>query len=430
MSSRSARTSSAPAELLPHRASGRRPDGGRPHDGRRRREDRASPLGSTCGGGRSRSGCPAAPGTRAAAAVRMAAGVGLWDAEANSYLLPGSSASADAPGGAGGASDPAAFFNVAFRTDGAVPRRRPTTSRRSSTPRGGATGRRATRSRPATSRSSSPTSTSASSRGGCATTAACRRPGAMDRIYCSRFELSQGADFSVSCFPGDAATCPGQYQGRLQPYAIYIPKKPMPRRGYGLTLLLHSLSANYNQYLGTRNQSQFGERGGGLDRDHARGARAGRVLRELRRRRRLRRVVRRRQPLQARSRLDGHDRLLDGRRSARSSSARSSPTCSRGSSRPWATRARLEVLASLRNVPVLMWNTHGDELVNNLGFQETADALDALGYRYELDAFQPCVQPRLQRAVPEPPAARDQRLVPAGGRLPRRPRGSSGTRRT
>src|SRR5688500_17099966 len=50
-----------------------------------------------------------------------------------------------------------------------------------------------------------------------------------------------------------------------------------------------------------------------------------------------------------------------------------------------------EVLASLRNVPVLMWNNHGDELVNNVGFQETADALDSLGYRYELDAFQPCM---------------------------------------
>ena len=30
-----------------------------------------------------------------------------------------------------------------------------------------------------------------------------------------------------------------------------------------MTLLLHSLSANYNQYSGTRNQSQFGERGPG-----------------------------------------------------------------------------------------------------------------------------------------------------------------------
>jgi hypothetical protein len=60
----------------------------------------------------------------------------------------------------------------------------------------------------------------------------------------------------------------------------------------------------------------------------------------------------------------------------------------------------LDVLASLRNVPLLMWNTHGDELVNNLGFQETADALDALGYRYELDAFQPCVHPACSALFP------------------------------
>ncbi len=30
-----------------------------------------------------------------------------------------------------------------------------------------------------------------------------------------------------------------------------------------MTLLLHSLGASYNQYLGSRNQSQFGERGSG-----------------------------------------------------------------------------------------------------------------------------------------------------------------------
>ena len=60
----------------------------------------------------------------------------------------------------------------------------------------------------------------------------------------------------------------------------------------------------------------------------------------------------------------------------------------------------LDVLASLRNVPVLMWNNHGDELVNNTGFQETADALDELGYRYELDAFQPCANPACSALFP------------------------------
>src|SRR3954452_21197937 len=45
-------------------------------------------------------------------AVRIAAGVGLWDVAAKKYLLPGPAASAGAPGGAGSASAPAAFFNV------------------------------------------------------------------------------------------------------------------------------------------------------------------------------------------------------------------------------------------------------------------------------------------------------------------------------
>src|SRR5437762_4224368 len=37
----------------------------------------------------------------------------------------------------------------------------------------------------------------------------------------------------------------------------------MPTNGYGMTLLLHSLSANYNQYANSRNQSELGERDGG-----------------------------------------------------------------------------------------------------------------------------------------------------------------------
>ena len=166
------------------------------------------------------------------------------------------------------------------------------------------------------------------------------KTGPMDRIYGSRFELSQGADFSVSCFPGDAAACPGQYQGRLQPYAIYIPKKPMPKRGYGMTLLLHSLSANYNQYLGTRNQSQFGERGPGsiVITPEARGPDefyenygAADVFDVW-------------SDVASRYKLDpgwtvatgysmGGDRLVQARRSV-------TRTCSRGSSRRWATRAR------------------------------------------------------------------------------------------
>src|SRR5256884_8954271 len=52
-------------------------------------------------------------------------------------------------------------------------------------------------------------------------------------------------------------------RGQLQPYGIYVPAGTPPRSGYGLTLLLHSLSANYNQFEGSRNQSEFGNRGAG-----------------------------------------------------------------------------------------------------------------------------------------------------------------------
>ncbi len=330
--------------------------------------------------------------------VRMAAGVGLWDAEANSYLLPGSSASADTPGGAGGASDPAAFFNVAFRTDEPFPA--PTDNEQAIV--NAAWWRDRAQGNALAAGDISEFFASVDFRKlarRVRDNSGVPKTGAMDRIYSSRFELSQGADFSVSCFPGDAATCPGQYQGRLQPYAIYIPEKPMPRRGYGLTLLLHSLSANYNQYLGTRNQSQFGERGGGsiVITPEARGPDefyenygAADVFDVW-------------SDVASRFKLDPRWTVATGYSMGGIGSfklgaqfpdlfARIQPTV--------GDEGTTEVLASLRNVPVLMWNTHGDELVNNLSFQETADALDALGYRYELNAFQPCANPSCSPLFP------------------------------
>jgi len=85
--------------------------------------------------------------------------------------------------------------------------------------------------------------------------------GPINRIMSSRFEPSQGVDFDQECTNPDR--CEGQLRGRLQPYAIYVPRKPRPARGFGLTLLLHSLGANHNQFTGSRNQEQFGERGRG-----------------------------------------------------------------------------------------------------------------------------------------------------------------------
>ena len=58
--------------------------------------------------------------------VRLAMGVGLWDPATHAYLLPPASASATHPGGAGTATAPAAFFNLAFRTNRQEPMPSPT----------------------------------------------------------------------------------------------------------------------------------------------------------------------------------------------------------------------------------------------------------------------------------------------------------------
>ena len=49
-----------------------------------------------------------------------------------------------------------------------------------------------------------------------------------------------------------------------------------------------------------------------------------------------------------------------------------------------------DVVASLRNLPVLMWNNSADELVNPALFGATSAKLLSLGYRYETDIYQPC----------------------------------------
>jgi pimeloyl-ACP methyl ester carboxylesterase len=91
--------------------------------------------------------------------------------------------------------------------------------------------------------------------------------GPMNRILASHYSFGQGLDPSKVCYvlgQFDAgAKCIGRFVGQLQSYSLYVPKKPVPAKGYGMTLLLHSLSANYNQYTASRNQSELGERGPG-----------------------------------------------------------------------------------------------------------------------------------------------------------------------
>lgn len=99
--------------------------------------------------------------------------------------------------------------------------------------------------------------------------------GSINRILSSRFGFGEGVDPDTVCFSlsgavsGDGTAtapptdCTGRFTGRLQAYTVYVPTGPVPDRGWGMTLLMHSLSANHNQYSTTRNQSQLGERGRG-----------------------------------------------------------------------------------------------------------------------------------------------------------------------
>lgn len=99
------------------------------------------------------------------------------------------------------------------------------------------------------------------------------RRGPIDRILSSRFGFGEGLAPGNVCFSvtsgelsGDVApkpNCKGSVTGRLQSYALYVPRKPRPRQGWGLTMLMHSLSANYNQYAASRNQSELGDRATG-----------------------------------------------------------------------------------------------------------------------------------------------------------------------
>jgi len=328
------------------------------------------------------------PGRRT---VRLAAGAGLWDAAAGAYLLPGRTASETRPGGAPATGEPAAFFNVAFRSR--EPFQELTTQ--SSVLTDAAWWRDREQGEALKNGDLSPFFARVSfgklhrrvrdERG-------VPRTGTINRILSSRFEVGEGGvDFTQSCIT-QQATCKGTYQGRLQPYALYVPAKARPQRGWGMTLLMHSLGANYNQYSTSRNQRQFGDRGAGslVLTPEARGpdlfyenygaADVFEAWADVARRYRL-------DP----SRAVATGYSMGGIGSFKLAAqfpdlfARIQPTV--------GYEGRTAVLASLRNVPVHMWNNRGDELVNDVWFTTTADALDALGYRYRLDAFQPCLNP-------------------------------------
>jgi hypothetical protein len=341
--------------------------------------------------------------------VRLAAGVGLWNAAANSYLLPGAIASATQPGGAGPDPSPPAFFDVAFRfnaqeplpgTPGATTALAPAWWRESAQAQALTTGDISSvsaqvdfaklRAKVADDMPGQPTGVPQS--------------GAFDRILASHFSLGQGADYaSGGC--GSSAACVGEMRGTLQPYAVYVPSGPVPAGGWGTTLLLHSLSANYNQFAGSRNQSQFAARGqgsivitpsgrgpDGWYYDHA-GADTFEVWADLAAHYQL-------DP--AFTDIAGYS--MGGYGTYKFTSqfpdlfAKAQPTVGPpglgvwippGEPQPGGNRSLTQrMLGSVRNVPFLIWDETTDELVPIAGVLNQIETLDQLGYRYEFDQFQ------------------------------------------
>jgi glucodextranase-like protein len=333
--------------------------------------------------------------------VRMAMGVGLWDSTNNKYLLPQVTADATHPGGAGTATSPPAFFNVAFRT--AEPE--PSVTAETGAVTNPAWWRDQQQGAALASGDISPFFASvdfAKLAAGGTDNSQIPVSGPMDRILSSHFEPAQGANYSGECGLQGAeapSTCVPEYQGNLQPYAVYIPAGPAPAAGYGMTLLLHSLSANYNQYYGSRNQSQFANRANpsivitpearGPDQEYE-GLGAADVFEAWA-------DIARLYPLNpAYSDITGYS--MGGIGTFKLGSqfpdlfARAQPTV--------GFETNNDVLASMRNLPVLMWNASADELVNATDYGQSAAKLSGLGYRYELDAYQPCANSLCSPVLP------------------------------
>ena len=323
------------------------------------------------------------PGVRT---IRISLGVGLWDKANHRYLLPGASATATTPGGGGAAASPPAFFDVGFRTHepmtdlhefDSVPAAAQSPSWWRDADQGQAL-------------ASGDISSLAAYvdfaklKAGVTDNRGVPSTGPMDRIMASHFEPAQGIDYSASCKPGDSGC---EYQGQLQPYAIYIPSKPPPAAGYGLTLLMHALFTNYNLYLSSRNQSELAETGPGsiVVTPEARGPDgnyAGLAGADV---------------FEAMADVAAHYHLDPGRAAVTGYSMGGFATFQFGEQFPDLFGKAFAISGTdqtgmpgnFRNLPILMWNMVADEEVPISGPEQTASALDGLGYRYELDEFSP-----------------------------------------
>src|SRR5215208_2571081 len=331
---------------------------------------------------------------------KMAAGVGVWDTAANRFAQPQQAATDTQPGG--GAPGAPAFFNVAFRTNEPVPNVA-NTAELLGNPSWWRDRQQGEQLRAGSLAQFRADVDFGKLGAGVDDDSGVPKSGPLNRIYASRFETKQGVDFDYEC--GNADECKGELRGQLQPYALYVPGKHGDA-GYGMTLALHSLGAGYSQFTGSRNQSQWGERGpgslvltpsgrgpDGWYYDHA-AADTFEAWAD----------VARHYPLDADfTSVGGYS--MGGYGTYKFSTqfpdlfARAQPTVgppglgvapTPQNPQPGGPQSStFPMLASLRNIPIQMWVAVSDELVPFTGTQLHARGLDDLDYRYEFWAFAP-----------------------------------------
>ncbi|MEA2271726.1 MAG: hypothetical protein QOI98_434, partial [Solirubrobacteraceae bacterium] len=327
--------------------------------------------------------------------VRMTVGVGLWDTVAGSYLAPAAgSATQSTPGGA--APTRAAIVNVGPRFSEAFPE---VSQYGAGVTIGDAAVGGTVQSAWWRERGQADALRLgdvsafhadvdfAKLAAGTEDDSAVPKTGPINRILPSAYQFGQGLDPTKVCYDlptqfSAGAKCIGRFVGQLQSYSLYVPRKPEPRNGWGMTLLLHSLSANYNQYSASNNQSQLGERGagslvltpGGRGPD---GFYAG--IAEADTFEAWADVARHYKLDPDWSVVSGYSmggfgtyRLL----------ARWPDLFARGFSTVGVPGTVDDQLASLRNTPLMAWNATADELVNIQDSEAAEQALAAIGLRF------------------------------------------------
>ena len=310
--------------------------------------------------------------------TRLAVGVGLWDGAKNAYLLPQFAADDSHPGGSGILAKPAAFFNVGFRLD------EPVGNLNYWRDKGQATALAANDMSPYT-------TTVDLTKVASGTTDDSKVPssGFINRIMSSHFDLGQGVDFTRACLVGATPNCTGPYLGQLQPYALYIPPLKTPATRYGLTVLLHAYTENYNEFLGTKHATQYGNRGTGsiVLTPEARGPDGGYYAYALA------------DVFEAWADTASHYALDPGWTAISGYSMGGYGTLQLAELYPDLFGRAVPVvgsgyghyqrLASLRNIPVLMWNASADYLVPVAEYSYDAALFTEMGYRFEQDVFTP-----------------------------------------